>query len=230
MDLKLLEQKQLVERYLLGRLSPPEARFFEQLVRRRPELADELGLHESLRRTMRLLDETGTEWRERPPRFWHRPAVPLALAGLLLLTTLLTGATWLGHRELAARHARLAEEADRGLLHAPTRSVTLNVTPARPGERPPVVALGSRATPTLAELRIDTSYASGNLYKATIERDDGTFWGRLDNLVRDSNKELRLGLSSAAFAAGTYEVTIDAVNLRGEGEPIGRLKLRVEPR
>jgi hypothetical protein len=230
MDLKLVEQKQLVERYLLGRLSPPEARFFEQLIRRKPELADQLGLHESLRRTMQLLDETGQEWREAPPRFWQKPLVPLALAGTLLLTTLLTAGLWFAQRELSAKHEQLAAEADRGVLNAPTRSATFQVTPGRPGERAPVVTLGSRATPTLAELRIDTSYAGGNLYKATFKRDDGTFWGRIDNLVRDSNRELRLGLSSAAFPAGTYDVVIEAVNLRGEGQPIGRLKLKVEPR
>ena len=33
--LKHIEEKQVVERYLRGRLTPPEARFFEQVVRRR---------------------------------------------------------------------------------------------------------------------------------------------------------------------------------------------------
>ena len=64
MDVKIIEQKQLVERYLFGRLSPPEAKFFEQLVRKSPELAEKMGLPMALRRAMHLLDETNTEWRE----------------------------------------------------------------------------------------------------------------------------------------------------------------------
>ena len=44
MDLKIIEQKQMVERYLLGRLTPPEARFFEQVVRKSPHLAERMGL------------------------------------------------------------------------------------------------------------------------------------------------------------------------------------------
>jgi hypothetical protein len=229
MDLKLIEQKQLVERYLLGRLTPPEARFFEQLIRKSPQLADSIGLPETLKRTMRLLDETGTEWREAPPRFWHKPAFPLALGGALVLAATLAVGGWLANRELRAENARLEETAARGLLKAPAQSAILRVTPGRPGETVPTVGLGSRTAPTMAELRVNVAFARGNLYEATIRRDDGTFWARLDNLVRDSNGELRLGLNSGAFAAGTYEVRIEAVNLRGEGTPVGKLRLRVDP-
>lgn len=230
MDLKLIEQKRFVERYLLGRLTPPEARFFEQLVRRSPHLAEQFGLPESLKRTMQLLDETGTEWRETPPRFWHDPRVPLGLAGALVLATLLATGAWLQKRDLAAAHAQLQDEADRGVLYAPAQSAKIRMTPGRPGERVPTVSIGSRATPSLAELRIDTSYVRGTLYSVTFKREDGTFWARLDNLLRDSNGELRLAINSGAFAAGTYDVAIDAVNLRGDGQTIGRLRLRVDPR
>jgi hypothetical protein len=229
MDLKIIEQKQLVERYLLGRLSPPEARFFEQLIRRSPHLAEQVGLPETLKRTMQLLDETGTEWRETPPRFWHKPGVPLGLAGALALAVTLAVGTWLGKRELAAEHTALRQEALRGLLNAPAQQLTLRVTPGRVGERVPTVSLGSRSTPSMAELRIDTSYVRGNLYKATVKREDGTFWARFDNLLRDSNGELRLAINSGAFAAGTYDVAIESVNLRGDGTPIGTLRLRVDP-
>ncbi len=64
MDAKIIEQKQLAERYLFGRLSPPEAKFFERIVRQSPELAEKMGLAKALQRTMHLLDETGTEWRD----------------------------------------------------------------------------------------------------------------------------------------------------------------------
>jgi hypothetical protein len=230
MDTKLIQEKQLVERYLVGRLSPPEARFFEQLIRKSPELAEEFGLPESLKRTMRLLDETGTEWRETPPRWWHDGRVPIALGAALALTTALLLGTWLGKRELAADYEKLKDRAAIGLLTAPTQTSTFRVTPGRAGERVPVVTLGARETPALAELRILMTYTTGNLYKVVIKKDDGTFWARLDNQLRDSNGELRIGVNTGAFAAGTYDVAVEAVDLRGDGQLVGRIKLRIDAR
>jgi hypothetical protein len=230
MDLKLIEQKQLVERYLLGRLTPPEAKFFEQVVRKSPQLAERMGLPEALRRTMQLLDETGTEWRERSPRFWHKPWIVAALGAALLLATLLALGGWVAKRELATNYARLKSEAERGQLLAPTRSAVMHLAPARHDEAVPTYPIGTRSAPTLAELRIDVSYVHGNLFRVIVRRDDGTYWARLDNQLRDSNGELRLAFNSAAFTAGVYSVAIEAVNLRGEGAPAGRLRLRIEPR
>ena len=230
MDLKIIEQKQLVERYLLGRLTPPEAKFFEQVVRKSPQLAERMGLPDALRRTMRLLDETGTEWREEAPKPWHDVRVPLGLAGALVLVLVLAVATWFGKRELAAEHAQLQATVAEGLLLAPTRREVVRVAPGRPGEAVPTLALGSRRTPTLSELRVDTSYVRGNLFGATVKRADGTYWARFDNLLRDSNGELRLAFNSGAFAAGTYLVELQSVNLRGEGDVVGRFELRVAPR
>jgi hypothetical protein len=230
MDLKVIAQKQLVERYLLGRLTPPEAKFFEQVVRKSPQLAERMGLPDALRRTMQLLDETGTEWREQTPRFWHRPWIILALGAALLLVAVLAVTAWLGKHELAASYGRLKAEAERGQLFVPTRSAVLHLVPARHDEAVPTYPIGTRATPTLAELRIDVSYIHGNLFRVIVRRDDGTYWARFDNQLRDSNGELRLAFNSAAFTAGIYSVALEQVNLRGEGAPAGRLRLRIEPR
>ena len=229
MDVKIIEQKQLVERYLFGRLSPPEAKFFEQLVRKSPELAERMGLPLALKRTMHLLDETNTEWREQAPPVWQRPWVSAVLAGLFVLALVLAVSMWSGKSALAQRYAQLQAQAAGGLLPAPAISKSLRLRPARDGEQAPTYAIGGRLAPQMAELRIDVGYVKNNLFKLTITRDDGTFWGRLENHVKDSNGDLRIAFNSAAFAAGTYIVAIDSVNLRGDGEPIGKLRLRVDP-
>jgi hypothetical protein len=230
MDLKLIEQKQTVERYLVGRLTPPEVKFFEQLIRTTPGLAEQLGLPEALRRTMNLLDESGHEWREYQPRFWHRPWVPACLVGVALLALLFALSCWLSKRSADERYTHMADVAEQGLLLPPTRSSSVRAKLVSPIERPVTYTLGSRASPALAELRIGVGYASGNLYRLVIRRDDGTYWARLDNQLRDSNNELRLAFNSGAFAAGDYHVDVEAVNLRGDGVPFGRFDLRVEPR
>ena len=229
MDIELIEQKQLVERYLFGRLTPPEARFFEKLLRESPELADRLRLPEALKRTMQLLDDTGTEWRQIEPRFWHRPWVPAALAACVLLALALALTGWVAKRNLETRYQELQQEAGKGLLTAPTRSAIMRLRLGRPAETAPVYTLGGRGSPTFAELRVDVGFAPAMPFRVTIRRDDGTYWARLDNQLRDSNGDLRLAVNSAAFAAGTYDLAVESVNLRGEGTPTGRLQLRIDP-
>jgi hypothetical protein len=228
MDLKVIEQKQMVERYMLGRLPPPEARFFEQLVRRSPELAERMGLPDALKRIMQLLDDTGTEWRERPPRFWHNPLVPAGLAAATLVALLCALLAWNGSQHAQERFRSAKQLAEQGLMLAPTRAQVLRLPVARPGMAVQTYSIGTRVGPTLAELHLDVGYASGNLYSLTIKREDGTYWGRLDNLLRDSSGDLRVTLNSGIFATGTYLLDIDSINLRGEGHEAGHLKVRVD--
>ncbi len=228
MDLKLIEEKQVVERYLRGRLTPPEARFFEQAVRQSPELVERIGLPETLKRMMRLLDDTGTEWREQPPKFWHPPWVPASLAAVAVLAIVIAIATFSAKRSAVAGYEQLKTQAAIGLLNAPMGTRVLHLKPGRPEESVPTFTIGERLAPTLAELRIDLGYTRATLFKVTIKRDDGAYYARLDNQLKDSNGELRLAFNTSAFAAGVYDVALDAVNLRGDGEPAGRLRLKID--
>ena len=229
MDVKIIEQKQLVERYLFGRLSPPEAKFFEQVVRKSPELAERMGLPQALRRTMHLLDETSTEWREVAPPAWQKPWFLGILGAVIVILAILAISMWSGKSSVTQRYTALKAQVAAGLLPAPTHTAILKVHPGRAGERIPSYAIGTRVGPTAAELRIDVGYVKGNLFKVVINRDDGTFWGRLENQLKDSNGDLRVAFNTAAFAAGSYVVEIEAVNLRGEGEPVGKLRMQVDP-
>jgi hypothetical protein len=230
MDPKLIEQKQFAERYLFGRLTPPEAKFFEGLVKKSPELAERMGLPAALQRTMRLLDETGTEWQERAPKFWHRPWVVLGLGALCLAALAATVSLMVSKNQLNERYLALRAEAERGLFLAPNHTRVLRIQPAARGEQVSSYPIGTRADPSLAELRFDLGLLKATLFRVVIKRDDGSYWGRLDNQVKDSNGELRIALNSGAFAAGSYDVEIDQVNLRGDGEPVGFLELSVAAR
>ncbi len=230
MDAKVIRDKQLLERWIAGKLTPPEARYFEDLIRKQPGLADELGLPEVLRKLMRLLDDTGMEWQEKTPHFWHNPMVP---AGLALIAAGAIGVALflgLGKQRLGTQYAEFRTDALQGLLNEPIATKTTTVHLAKPGE--PGLAtydIGTRKAPTFAELRPDVRLMSGHLYSAKIQREDGTFWARFDNLLRDSNGELRIALNSGGLAAGTYTLEVRQINLRGDGEVVGLARLMVKP-
>jgi len=230
MDVKVIRDKQLLERWIVGKLTPPEARYFEDLVRKQPGLAEELALPEVLRKLMRLLDDTGMEWQEKAPRFWHNPAVPAGLAVVAAAAVGIALFIGLGKHRLGAQYDEFRSDALQGLLNEPITTKTTNLHLAKPGE--PGLAtydIGNRKAPTFAELRPDVRLNSGHLYSAKIQRDDGTFWGRFDNLLRDSNGELRMAVNSGAFAAGTYTLEVRQINLRGDGEVVGVARLSVKP-
>ncbi len=227
--IKHIEDKQVVERYLRGRLTPPEARFFEQVVKQSPEIVERIGLPETLKRMMRLLDDTGTEWREQPPKFWHQPWVPATLAGVAVLAFVVALAMWSGKRTAVQNFGHLKTELAAGILNAPINRQVLHLKPALPQQAVPTVPIGARVGPTLAEIRINLSGVQATLYTVTVKRDDGTFFMRLDNQLKDSNGDLRIGVNSGAFPAGVYDVALETVNLRGgDGELVGRLRLRID--
>jgi hypothetical protein len=92
----------------------------------------------------------------------------------------------------------------------------------------PTYDIGGRTAPNLAELRIGVGYVPATLFRVTIKREDGTYFARLDNQLKDSNGDLRIAVNSSAFAAANYDVELESVNLRGDTELVGRLRLRVD--
>lgn len=230
MDAKVLREKLVFERWIADRLTPPEARYFEDLVRKNPHLGDELGLPDALKKMMRLLDETGTEWQEKAPKFWHNPLVPAGLAALAVAAIVVAAMLGVGKARVAGQYAEFRTEALQGLLSEPIGTQTTHVHLAAPGE-PGLTTypIGNRRAPTFAELRLDVRLLSGHLYSAKLTRDDGTFFSRFDNLLRDSNGELRIAVNSGAFAAGTYLLEVRQINLRGDGSVVGQARLSVSP-
>jgi len=154
--------------------------------------------------------------------------VPIALGVTVLLALVLAATMWAGKRHQEQRFDELRHEAELGLLRAPTHARAMKIAVARPEAAAQTFAIGSRNAPTLVELHLNIPYATGAAYALTFKRDDGTYWARLDNLLRDSNGDLRLTVNSGIFPAGFYDVDVEATNLRGQTGPAGHLRLRVD--
>ncbi len=68
MDASFIQQNQIIERYLMGRLPLKGAQDFERYCRENPEAVTQLGLPDRINAALRLLDASGQ------PEPWSRKA------------------------------------------------------------------------------------------------------------------------------------------------------------
>ena len=229
MDRQFIQQNQIVERYLAGRLPPKGMLDFEQFCRRHPELLAELGLDKQLQAALRLLEAGGRSmpWEEKPRRWWERPQALLAalsLCVLLVFATLITA----GRLSAAARHVSALEqqlstqpldpvESTRSILLIPSRSSTGSGG---------VVTIGGGSA-ELADLKIDMTWARYTIYQVTIDRVDQGRVAILHNMTRDSNGDLRMALNSSALGPGDYRMSIAGLTWSGAPVPLAWVTITV---
>ena len=90
------------------------------------------------------------------------------------------------------------------------------------------MALGWLKPAELLDISIDVREGKMTQFQVTIDKADGVRVMQIKRVMRDSNKELRLGLNSSAFGPGDYLVRIDAYNWRGKTEEYGWFMLGLE--
>ena len=86
----------------------------------------------------------------------------------------------------------------------------------------------NRAAPLLMDVHIDLGYTQKLLqFRLFVDKQDQGRALVLNNLLKDSNGELRVTLNSTGLAAGIYTVRIEALPPRGIPIPIGWLIIEV---
>lgn len=230
MDRAFIENNQIVERYLTGKLPYKGAQDFEQYCRQHPEILEELKFGERVNAGLRLLEASGRPagWEEPKLPWWRRwettAATGVVCLGLAIWLGVLAGKYTDRKQDIAALEQRLQE----GPLRAPGDAQTLRLTPDRAGPGGPALATLRIEDPTsLIELRIDVSYAKQNAFRMTFDKKDGTRVGTVYNLLRDSNGELRMAVNSSALRAGDYKVSIVGIPFRGNPVPVGWMTIKV---
>jgi hypothetical protein len=232
MDREFIEKNQILERYLLGKLPPRGVADFERVVRDNPALIEEIGLADRVHRAVKLIEASGQPelWQEKPRQLWEKPAFVAALGGALLVAAI-------GAAVLASRLSDASEKigkletlvAERPIDPASSRR-SLTVIPSRSGL--PAAAMfdigGGGAE--LVEMKTDLSWSDARAFRIGIERADQGTVAVLHNVAKDSNGHVRLSLNSAALGPGTYEVTIEGLNWRGQASPIAWATFDVAPR
>ncbi len=229
-DAQFIEEHHLIERYLQNKLPYKGARDLENWCREHPEYLNNLKLSERAQATLKLLEASGQvqDLREPPPPWWK---TTYALIGLAVVALLSLVAFWFLMGKYVLLRSELQdtrERKDQGSLIQPATESDLHVSPDRaPGlDRARIVV--SRTAPQLIDVHIDMSYSKIMQFRMLVDKQDQGRALVLNNLLKDSNNELRLTINTTGLAAGIYTVRIEALPPRGIPTPEGWLILDVK--
>jgi hypothetical protein len=230
-DRKFIEDHKLVERYLENKLPFKGARDLEIWCHAHPEYLDELKLSERAHASLKLLEASGR------PQDLGEPKAPwwqsiYVLIGLCVATLVSLVACWAVAGKFASLQSRLEDAKrvkDQGALVQPTTETTKFVAPDHaPGIDHAKIVL-SRSAPELMDVHIDLGYTQKLVqFRMFVDKKDQGRALVLNDLLKDSNGELRLTLNSTGLSAGIYTVRIEALPPRGVPIPIGWLLLEVK--
>jgi hypothetical protein len=149
----------------------------------------------------------------------------LAIGVGVLLVTLAVALAWVAWRWGVAedRMAMLQAQADAGFLQAPTSSRTVRIDLRAPG----TVSMGGGEFPERIDLRVNARSERHTRFRASLVRDDGTLLFHADQLVRDSNQDLRLSLNTAILPQGEYVLRVEGYGRGGKLERFAEANIRV---
>lgn len=223
MDATFIQQNQIIERYLMGKLPLKGAQDFERWCRENPDTVSQLGLSDRINSALRLLDAAGEPlpWTEKKLAPWQQLPAVAGVAALAVIGVIAALVLFASGREKSNEIAGLEQQLKtQPLLPVQsTRPVTMEVSRNGPVARSRVAIGGGR--PELADFKFDVSWSKYNAFVVTIDRVEQGRVGVLTNLARDSNGHLRVALNSSALGPGDYTVQIDGLDLRRGTAPQG---------
>jgi hypothetical protein len=149
----------------------------------------------------------------------------LAIGVVLLVFALAVALAWVAWRWGVAedRMAMLQKQAEAGFLQAPTSSRTVRIDLRAPG----TVSVGGGQFPERIDLRINARSERYARFRASLARDDGTLLFHADQLVRDSNQDLRLSINTSILPQGGYALRFEGYGRGGKLERFAETKIRV---
>jgi len=229
-DAKFIEEHKLIERYLENKLPLKGARDLENWCRAHPEYLNNLKLSERAQTSLKLLEASGqpVDLREPAEPWWKTPYVLIALSVVTFLSLVafwaLMGKYSLLRRELEDTKVRMHQ----GSLVQPAVETTERLSPDRaPGIDQARIVVNT-AAPQLIDLHLDMSYTQKlNQFRVVVDKRDQGRALILNNVLKDSNNDLRLTFNTTGLAAGIYTVRIEALPPRGDPIPDGWLILDV---
>jgi hypothetical protein len=149
----------------------------------------------------------------------HRAAIGIGALLLVLAVAL----AWVAWRWSVAedRMELMQKQAEAGFLQAPSSNRTVRIDLRQPG----VVSVGGRDFPERVDLRINARTTRYARFRVSLLRDDGTLLLHADQMVRDSNQDLRLSLNTSVLPAGRYVIRVEAYARGGKLVPFAEARV-----
>ncbi len=221
MDREYIARNHIVELYLSGRLPVRGATMFERFCRENPQILDEIGLAERVHTGLRLLDAAGKPepWQEKSKQFWERPYIPAILSALVLA---LGVCLLMQNRQLTAQTHKvttLQKLVTEQPLDAAASTVTINLQPTHIAANAAIATTVGGPSAQLVNIKIDLTHSDFRAFRVTIDRAGQGRVAVLNNLIKDSNSELGFSLNTSALGAGSYLLTIEGLDWRGDPVP-----------
>jgi hypothetical protein len=230
-DRKFIEDHKLVERYLENKLPFKGARDLENWCRAHPDYLNDLHLSERAHASLKLLEASGQaqDLGEPQPPWWKHLYVLIGLGALAFVSLV---ACWVMVGKLEILSGRLEDAKrvkDQGSLVQPATETAKYIAPDHAAGIDHAKITLSRTAPQLMDVHINLGYTQKLMeFRMIVDKKDQGRALILNNLLKDSNGELRLTLNSTGLSAGIYTVRIEALPPRGIAMPIGWLLLEVQ--
>jgi hypothetical protein len=153
----------------------------------------------------------------------HRVAVGTGA----LIVVLAAALAWVAWRWGVAedRMTMLQKQADAGFLQAPSTNRTVRVDLRTAA----AVSVGGGDFPERVDLRLKARSDHYARFRLSILREDGTLVLHADQMVRDSNFDLRLSFNTSMLPSGGYLIRVEGYGRGGRLERVAEVPLRVFP-
>lgn len=229
-DRKFIEDHKLLERYLEGKLPFKGARDLENWCRANPEYLSGLRVSERAQASLKLLEAAGqsVDLREPTPPWWKSIYL---LAGLGAAAFVSLVAFW----ALFGKYVLLEHKLDdtqalmsRGSLVQPASERAVSIAPDHAAGIDHARIVVNHGVPELLDVHIDLNYTNKlTQFRMIVDKQDQGRALVLNNLLKDSNGELRMTLNSTGLSQGIYSARLEALVFKGSPMAVGWLILEV---
>ena len=236
MNHEYVEQNEVVDLYLMGRLGPDEAAAFEEHYLSCDGCLEQLELAEGFQAGLKRVAAEDAVKLEVARRVgfaaWLARAARSPRAGLLaaaLIAAVVVPSTLL-YRQLDAERDRVgALAAELDAARAPQGALVVPLSPERSAGGAPSVRLRLPATPGWIVVSLELERPEHGEYRVTLLGPGGETVWRGDGLVPDPLDALSISLHSATLADGDYQLVAEGLAPGGDPVGAGRFAFRVTP-